>query len=470
MATCAIQAQTIEFITTTNDEVNEGIMKIKNKITSAALMALTATTAMASQKTDADFDKLLNANKVAPKDQQSYCYTDEKGVAQGKNIDLKIRLASVTKLITTLWAIEEKGPDYRYETKLFIKGSTLHIQGSFDPFMSNEKMMFLISQLNSQGYNHFDKITYDKNIQIFPNAQAHTDPYPLITRESNGKNIQLYFNTSSWSKVFRAEYDRLASLAKKDRFNKSVEFSVGKVEYADKNPLVADINSVPEDVVVLTLASPQLYKYLKETNVKSNNYSSHAIFLDLGGVAKFERFLADKFSLTADKIKLWNGNGLPSRIEGVRRDNYATCVVMTELISSLKDSIERQGKELEDVIAVPGNDGGTFRNRLNSSDLKNTFVAKTGTLMHTSTLAGAMSTTKGFSFFGIFNQTTDIVGSKIVQNGMVKSLMDEMGGPKEFSYQVEGFHAYDNNENVKNFNIFDNEVDTDFSAIEEGLF
>ncbi len=445
-------------------------MKLTNKITSAALIALTATSAFASEKTDADFDKLLTANKVTPKDQQSYCYTDEKGVVQGKNIDLNVRLASVTKLITTLWAIEELGPNYRYDTKLYIKGETLHIQGSFDPFMSNEKMLFLISQLNTLGYKHFDKITYDKNIQIFPNAQVHTDPYPLITRDSNGKNLKQYFNTASWSKIFKAEYDRLASLAKKDRFLKSVDMSVDAVEFSEKNPLVADINAIPEDVKVLTLTSPQLYKYLKETNVKSNNYSSHTIFLDLGGAAKFEKYAAEKFNLTADKIKLWNGNGLPTTIAGVRKDNYATCAVMTELVEALKNSIEKQGKELEDVIAVPGNDGGTFANRLNSSDLKNTFVAKTGTLMHTSTLAGAMSTTKGFSFFGIFNQSTDIVGSKNVQNAMVKSIFEEMAGPKVFSYQVEGFHAYDNNENVKNFNILDEEVDTDFSAVEEGLF
>lgn len=445
-------------------------MKMTKKITSAALIVMTASSSFASDKTDADFDKFLTTHKVTPKDQQSYCYTDEKGSLQGKNVDIKIRLASVTKLVTTLWAIDELGPEYRYETKLFIKGAHLHIQGSFDPFMSNEKMLFLISQLNTLGYTHFDKITYDKNIQIFPNAQVHTDPYPLITRDSNGKNLKQYFNTASWSNVFKAEYDRLASLAKKDRFLQSVDMSVDTIEFSEKNPLVTDVTAVPEDVKVLTLASPKLYKYLKETNVKSNNYSSHTIFLDLGGAAKFEKYLADKFSLTTDKIKLWNGNGLPTILSGVRKDNYATCAIMTDLIASLKESIERQGMEIEDVIAVPGSDAGTFANRLNSSDLKNTFVAKTGTLMHTSTLSGAMNTTKGFSFFGIFNQSTDIVGSKNVQNAMVKSIFTEMDGPKNFNYKVEGFHAYDNNENVKSFNLLDEEVESDFSAIDDSLF
>ena len=438
-------------------------MKLTKKITATALLAMTTTSAFASVKTDADYEKLLKKYKVTPLDQQSYCYTDDKGALQGKNVDLQVRLASVSKLLTSLWAIEEKGVNYRYDTKLHIKGSHLHIQGSFDPFMSNEKMLFLVSQLNTLGYTHFDKITYDKNIQINPNAQMHTDEYPLITRESNGRHLKTYFNTASWSKMFKAEYDRLASLAKKDRFLKTVKFSVGTVEFAEKNPLEG------EDVKVLTLTSPELYKYLKEINVKSNNYSSHTIFRDLGGVAGFEKFLADRFSLTADQIKLYNGSGLPTTIEGKRYDNYATCAIFTNLVNELKASAERQEKELEDIVAVPGSDAGTFRNRLNSADLKNTFVAKTGTLMHTSTLAGAMNTQKGFSFFGVFNQTTDIVGAKTVQNEMVRVLMAEMGGSKVFGYQVEGFHAYDNEENVKNFNIFDEEEATDFSAIEGNL-
>ncbi len=443
-------------------------MTFTKKLTSVALLAMTSTAAMASEATNKEFAQLLAKYKLDPKE-QSYCYTDSKGKLQGSNIDMQVRLASVTKLITTLWAMEEKGPNFRYETKLFIKGNNLHIQGSFDPFMSNEKMLFLISQLNTLGYTHFDKITYDKFVQIFPGAQAHVDPYPLITRDSNGKNIKQYFNTASWSKIFKAEYDRLASLAKKDRFLKSVEMSVDTIEFAEKNPMVADASKVPADVRVLTLASPELYKYLKETNVKSNNYSSHTIFLNLGGVAKFEKWAESRFGINTDKMKLWNGNGLPTTIDGKRNDNYATCAVMAELVEALKDSAERQGKEIEDVVAVPGSDAGTFANRLNSSDLKNTFVAKTGTLMHTSTLSGAMNTQTGYSFFGIYNQTTDVTSAKQVQNAMVKAMMEEMSGPKTFGYQVEGFHAYDNNENVKKFNIIDEEEATDFSAIEGNL-
>lgn len=435
-------------------------MTLTKHIAVVALITISATNVFASAKTDADFSSLLKSYQVAPANDQSYCYTDETGALQGKNVNLRVRLASVTKLLTSLWAIEERGINYRYDTKLFIEGNNLHIQGSYDPFMNNEKMLFLVSQLNSLGYTHFDKITYDKNIQINPTAEKFTDNMPLITRDSNGRNIKKYFNTSSWTTAYRDEYDRLASMARSDRFLPYVDFSVDTVEYSGVNPL-------SKNARILTLTSPKLHQYLKETNVKSNNYTSHTIFQDLGGAVKFQKFLADRFNLTTNKIKIYTGSGLSVTESGQRKDNYATCAVIVDLIAELKASAERQFQDISDIVAVPGNDAGTFRNRLNSSEYKNTFVAKTGTLKHTSTLAGAMNTQMGYSFFGVFNQTTDIVGAKKVQNEMVQSIMDEMGGPKSFYYEVAGFRAYDNYESVKNFDLFDGEEEaSDFSAIE----
>jgi len=331
--------------------------------------------------------------------------------------------------------------------------------------MSNEKMLFLVSQLNMLGYTEFNKITFDKNLLIFPAAQQHTDTYPVITNDTNAKNLRTYFNTASWSAVFKEEYKRLAKLAKTGRFLPEVSMKVGTVAFTDTIPF----NKEDDAVRMLTLTSPELFKYLKETNVKSNNYSSHTLFRHLGGEAKFTNWMANRYGLTAEKIKIFNGSGLPSVINGVRKDNYASCTIVMNMIEELKLASERQGKEIEDIVAVPGSDAGTFRNRLNSADYKNTFVAKTGTLMHTSTLAGAMSTVKGFSFFGIFNMTTALVPAKEVQNYMVGVLMTEMGGPKVFNYTVEGFHTYHKDENVKRLeDLFEEE--TEFSPIEGQLY
>ncbi|MBC7539186.1 MAG: D-alanyl-D-alanine carboxypeptidase [Bacteriovorax sp.] len=414
--------------------------------------------AIANDQTDKVWSQQLRAQAITAKD-QSYCYTDEQGVAQGSNLDMKIRLASVSKLLTSLWSIDKLGADYKYDTKLFIKGNNLHIQGSYDPYLGDEKMFFLISQLNELGYNKFDTITFDKNVIVYPDVAYETDVYPTINAVTMGRVLKNYFNTSSWSTNSKDEYANFYNMAKTGKFRKDVSFEVESVNMVDSNPFAGD-----DKVKVLTLSSPGLYKYLKQMNIKSNNYIAETVFRQVGGTSNFSQYISDRFKLTSDQIRFYSGSGLPTIIDGVRKDNYATCGVMLNLISELKKSIEKQGKTIEDVVAVPGSDGGTFRNRVFPSDFKNSFVAKTGTLMHTSTLAGAMNTQNGFSFFGIFNQSTDITGSKVVQNAMVKSIMTEMGGPKVFEYEVEGFHPYDG-DSLKNF-----EDVSDFSSVEENLF
>ena len=86
-----------------------------------------------------------------------------------------------------------------------------------------------------------------------------------------------------------------------------------------------------------------------------------------------------------------------------------------------------------------------------------------------------MNSKNGYSFFGVFNQsetnqTLNIANAKEVQNQMVKVIMDEMGGPKVFGYQVAGFNAYDKNKTVKSFDLDDEDEyedeDSGFSSIE----
>ncbi len=418
----------------------------------------------ASDKTDLDWQKQLNRHNLAISD-QSYCYTDETNKVAGSNIDMRIRLASVSKLITTLWAVEELGVHHKFKTKLFIKDNDLHIEGTFDPFLGNEKMFFLISQLNDLGYKQFNNITFDKNVIINPNAQLASDEYPEMSAQKITGYLSNYFNTAKWSKDLKNEYDVIARSSNAGRINTQVSFSAKSISYSPTNPFENDPNAR-----MLTLSSPDLFKYLKEMNIRSNNYVAETIFRKLGSTNSFQQFLETKYGITSDQVFFFTGSGLPATLNGLRKDNYATCSIILSLIAKLKTSVENQLLELENIVAVPGSDGGTFRNRTFPADFKNSFVAKTGTLMHTSTLAGAMNTQNGFSFFGIFNQTTDIAGAKAVQNSMVSSIMLDMGGPKSFDYKVEDFYTY-NEENVKKLEIpFFTDDSSDFVTYETNLY
>ena len=420
----------------------------KKLITTATILAVSAPS-IASENTDAKFASLVKKYKLdAPT--QSYCYTNERGEIEGINTNLKVRLASVSKLVTSLWAMETLGPDYRYQTKLYIKDNQLHIEGSWDPFFGNEKVFFLLSQLNDLGYESFDKVTYDKNLIIFPGAQFYVGEHPAVGPITTGTHLKTYLNTAKWGQVFKDEYKRIQGLTKRfpeeTRIRESVQFSVNEIKNVDVNPFKDD-----PSVKVLTLSSPELKDYLKETNVKSNNYSSQMIFRGLGGDQKLQEFIQKTFGLKTDKFRIYTGSGLPMVANGVRYDNFASCEIIANVVETLKEVSERKGSSLNAIMAVPGADQGTFRRRLNGTDTANSFMAKTGTLMHTSTLAGALSTKTGLSFFGVFNQTSDIVSAKSLQDQMVFTLLQERGGVSKFPYNPEPFYTVDADVRVKGY-------------------
>ncbi len=429
----------------------------------ALLTCFVSQLTMASSVTDSTWNNILTQNAITNFSDQAYCFTSSKGEVEGKNIDLRVRLASVSKLITSLWAVEKLGVNYQYQTKLYIKDKNLHIAGSFDPFFGNEKVFYLLSQLNELGYKEFDTITFDKDLIIFPSAQTHTDIYPNITPAFVSKNLNNYFNTKAWSKIFKAEYNRIANLSKNGKFLDQVDLSVNHVQFSESNPFEND----PE-ARVLTYTSPALAKYLKEINVQSNNYAAHTIFLQLGGETSFSKFVSDSFNLEDKDMHFYTGSGLPTTINGIRKDNYGTCSVVLKLIEELRLSTEKQNMKIEDVIAVPGSDKGTFRNRVFSSELKNSFVAKTGTLTNVSTLAGMMSTKNGYSAFGVFNQTPKLLGAKKSQNTIVEAILEDLGGPLAFDYTADIFHTYNRDENIKNNNLDESAI-SEFMPFEEAL-
>ncbi len=410
----------------------------------------------------AEWDRLIQKSSFEA-EYQSFCYSNSSGEVVGKNIDIPVRLASVTKLLTSLWSVEKLKSDYRFLTKFYIKDKHLHIEGSFDPFVGTEKLFFIISELNKQGYFHFDKITFDKNFIVFPNAQSHVNEYPILNQTIIQSTLKTYFNTSKWSGIFEDEYSRIAKMTK--AFQKEtimlekVDFNTHEIVPVSSNPFIVEdldehgipVKKLEDGVRKLTLTSPKLKEYLKEINIKSNNYASHTLFRFLGGAKEMTSFLKTKYSLNENKIYLYSGSGLPVTINGERKDNYATCSVLIGLLKELNSALLNQNESMQSIVAVPGSDQGTFRNRLNDSSVKNTFMAKTGTLNHSSTLAGAMSTKKLFTYFGIFNHTSNILKAKEIQNTLVKKMLQSYGGGSVFDYTPESFFSVDKKIQLKGF-------------------
>jgi D-alanyl-D-alanine carboxypeptidase/D-alanyl-D-alanine-endopeptidase (penicillin-binding protein 4) len=395
----------------------------------------------ASINLDQEFINLLKAEQIKPINNQVYCLKKNDENIQGIGTDQIIYPASISKLFTSLWALESYQANYKFETKLFIKEKSLHIEGNFDPFFGNEKMFFIISELNKLGISELENISFDQSLILFPNVEWPIDNYPTINAATIEKNLNMYFNTASWSADLKKEYDSTYA-NDPNAFNENnllpeINFKVKNVFFRDqKYKKYYRTNSY------YSLKAPPLHRYLKEMNLRSNNFVAHTLFLNLGGEQKFNEWLKNKFGSVKNRTFFYTGSGLPQFIKDKRLDNFSNCENVLYLVSLLEKEIKNQKLDLFDVMAVPISDAGTLKNRNYPIELQNSFVAKTGTLNNVSTLGGKLYTKSGAVLFGIFNNTSNIKGAKSIQDKLLLNIFNEFNGPDPFNYSANIFHTY----------------------------
>lgn len=427
-----------------------------------ATSALLAISTMPNTFAKSGWETILeNYNMSA--EHHAFCFTDSKGDVRGSNPHMKVRLASVSKLVTTYWAINKLNPEYHYKSEFYIKGKTLHIAGDKDPIFSKRKLFFILSQLNNMGITELDKITFDSNLRVYSNAEGYIGDILKVKKSRTAANLKDFFHTPAWNKL-KVAYKSFLKETPSEVINaleirESIEdlnLSVKEVSFVKTNPLADD----PEAKVSIHL-SPELVKYLKAMNIKSNNFIADQVFDKLGGEKEFDKFIGEKvenwfpnldvdrkkFAEGSASIKIYSGSGLPAYKNSKRHDNFATCSVIVRIVEDLNDKMNEYQKSLQQIVAVSGSDidssgatKSTIRKRFLSPKLKNVIMAKTGTLYHTSALAGKVSTKQGEHYFGVFHQLRGWKGhAKAAQNEIVNKLVADYGGGEKVEYSKEYF-------------------------------
>jgi len=391
------------------------------------------------------------------KEDHSFCYLDKEQL-KGRNIYKKVRLASVSKLLTTYWAINKLGVDYKYENKIYYKDGKMFIKGDLDPLLSDRKIFFLISQLNKLGITHIKELIFDSKFKVFTKAEKYSGSIINISAARTLLNLKDFLNVDGWNKLL-VVYNKfientpnslLKSLNIKSNV-KDLDLKVDKITFRDHSELEKKENEVEKYIMYSSLIS----KYMKFMNIHSNNYMADQIFNKLGGEEKFDEFISndlkDLIESMKDKatgyakdeklLKMYTGSGLNTKRNDVRVDNYANCGLITHIIKKLDLKLETLKNNIWNIVAVPGSDGGTFRSRLKSPRLKNTFIAKTGTLFHTCAIAGEMfEADKEKTYFGIFHQVEGWKGNiRIMQDKTLTYLWESLNIDNKFNYSPEFF-------------------------------
>jgi len=311
--------------------------------------------------------------------------------------------ASLTKIATSLVALQTWGPQYQFITQVSATGAIqqgvlqgdLVIQGVGDPLFVWEEAMNLGNTLNRVGIR---RITGDLVIVGGFTMNYESDPGVAGTLLQEGLNAQ------TWSQEARMQYATLP--AGTPRPEVVIE---GTVKLTATPPL--------QTTALVRHRSLPLAQLLKQMNIYSNNAMAETLAASLGGAAVVAQRAAIAAAVPQPEIQLANGSGL-----GV--ENRISPRAACGMFQAIENQLQPQQLTVADLFPVAGRDGGTLERR----KIPPTTVAKTGTLWDVSALAGIMPTRdRGSICFSIINRGNGVVDFRAQQDVLLQKLLSHWG-------------------------------------------
>ena len=312
--------------------------------------------------------------------------------------------ASLTKIATTLAALDKWGPAHQFETLVSVTGPVkdgvlqgdLVITGSGDPFFVWEEAIALGNSLNQLGIRRVTGslvITGDFYMNFQDNLAL------------SGQLLQQALNGSSWSPEIVAQYSAMPK-------------GTAKPQVAIAGGVKVATISIPKKLLLLRHRSLPLAQILREMNIYSNNSMAESLTKSLGGAQERSRLAAQSASVPIAEIQLVNGSGLG--VEN-RLSPHAVCAMLMEI----ERFLQPQKLSVADIFPVSGRDK---RGTLLARRIPVGTAIKTGTLNDVSALAGLMPTRdRGQVWFVIINRGGDVEGFRVQQDQFLGSLSQKWG-------------------------------------------
>ncbi|MBE9009346.1 D-alanyl-D-alanine carboxypeptidase [Pseudanabaenaceae cyanobacterium LEGE 13415] len=311
--------------------------------------------------------------------------------------------ASLTKVATSLAALQTYGVDHRFQTVIGTTGTIengvvkgdLIVQGSDDPFFVWEEAIALGNALSQQGIK---QVTGDLIItgRFFMNFETDLG--------KSGALLKQALNAKTWSSEAIAQYQTLPAGTPKPQIA-----IAGSVKVAANPP-----NFKP----IATHQSLPLPELLKKMNRFSNNAMAEMVASSIGGAKVVSLKAAQAAGVPQNEVILVNGSGLA--VEN-RISPRAVCSMFLAINQLLKPS----NMTIGDIFAIVGSDEGILEGR----KLPTGLVTKSGSLNEVSALAGALPTAqKGIVWFVIMNGGgANLEGFRAGQEALVTQLSDQWG-------------------------------------------
>lgn len=388
--------------------------------------------------------------------------SEGKVIEGDKSKNEKFPLASISKVVTSLWAVEKLGPNYRFPTKLHVTHASgnsynVHIEGSRDPIFGRNASYFLISELNRQNIDikNIETLTFDENFLIdwlaeeSPRIGGSTPYYDTLQKQIDAVKRSL---VSDFSTALRKDmYAALKAKAARIGIQMATEptLNVTKIEFKAKVNFVKDANTT-----TLVYQSAPLHTILKRMNNQSNNYIADNLYWNLGGTQEFNKFMKSSLSLGTDDIEFYLGSGNNANyIYDPNRNIYneATCETMIKVVYRMEKLLSQSGYNLSAVMAVAGIDQSSTVAGY-EGNFEGSTVAKTGSVNKAKTLTGTVSTKNGTIYFAVLMHTdsrADWGAASATIKSKVNQLIVDNGGPKKINYSELLPLPFDKNSSLK---------------------
>ncbi|OYT73945.1 MAG: hypothetical protein CFK52_00910 [Chloracidobacterium sp. CP2_5A] len=299
--------------------------------------------------------------------------------------------ASVTKIMTSMAALEALGVNYRYPTRISYTGAMdwttgtlmgdLVISGENDPSFATESLFLIGEKLREMGVRNIQG-----NLRIGPGVLLNMRSQPTIV----GNDILATLDRSRWTPKTEAVWNAVRGIK---AFSQMPAYQ--GVSISPGNAIVDD-HTTPRYPLMEYRSSP-LLKILKGINAYSNNEMTHVVGARVGGAAGVRQYLVDRVGIPPQEVYLQTTSGLGQNAVTPR----ATVKLMRHAVAWL----EKRNISLGELLPIAGIDNGTLQRRFTGPDLLGAVIGKTGTLSSTSALAGILYTQKrGLLFFAILER------------------------------------------------------------------
>lgn len=410
----------------------------------------------------------VNITEKEIKDSDSTYLKKVPAKVEQTDIDTKFRIASLSKILLSHWAIYELGPLYRFETKVHVtpskdnKGCNLYFEGSQDPFMGKEMLGTVFQQLREtfktkKICSRIDSISYDENFLVPFNASTRrfvlqhrqdgdlraSNPLSFYGPNTTRKALQYFFKTQ---RILSVKQDAIGLTSSAPEYQ----------EYLKATPHLS-----------YSFKSQPLYMMLREINAFSFNVPPDIIYKKLGGPEAYAKFIKNRLGYGPDHVDVVNGSGYPIISDG-KRYNEVSCSAFVRVVQDLAGLLAHSRSprvfQLADIMAVGGEDEAfsTFKSLYGSAQYTNTIVAKTGSAEEAITFGGMLSTTEGNLYFAVLTRPESYVNS--VTNGArtyvrdMMTVLAERYTLKPFDYKQVGLmKAIDSESQLK-------EIQSDYAA------